>query len=369
MADREESGSRTEEPTAKRRQQARDEGRIARSSEFSAATMLLLGTVLLGTAGGRTIGTALTRLFRTAPAWLVMDQPGMGGAVSLIRSLLIKMFVSALPFGVGLALVAIAVGLVQSRGAASAKPLAPDWSRVNPATGLKRLFGGESLINLVKSLVKMAVLGTVTYMVLRAAWPTFVALGDSPVGEIGKVLRNTMIKLGTTVGLAFMGIGALDYLVQNYRHEQTLKMSRQEIVQEQKEQEGDPQIKARIRQIARQRVRKMMLSQVRTADVVITNPTHIAVALKYDPEAAAAPMVLAIGERKLAQRIKEIAMEAGVPLVENKLLARALRATATAGSPIPPALYVAVAEILAFVYRMRGKMPSLMGAKTVRRNP
>jgi flagellar biosynthetic protein FlhB len=137
-------------------------------------------------------------------------------------------------------------------------------------------------------------------------------------------------------------------------------MSRQEVVQEYREQEGDPHVKARIRQIARQRARQRMLTSVAKADVVITNPTHIAIALRYDAAVSPAPIVVAMGERKLAERIKLLAKQAGVPLVENKPLARALLATCTVGAPIPPTMYVAVAEILAFVYKMRGRIPGAL---------
>ena len=141
MAEREENESRTEEPTARRRQQSRDEGRIARSQELSAALMLVAGTMLLASAGGRSIGAALTTLFRTAPGWIMIDPPTVGGAVSLIRTLIGQALVAALPLGIGLVIVALGAGLIQSRGSASSKPLAPDWSRVNPMTGLKRIVG------------------------------------------------------------------------------------------------------------------------------------------------------------------------------------------------------------------------------------
>ncbi len=161
--------------------------------------------------------------------------------------------------------------------------------------------------------------------------------------------------MSLAISLAFLAIGALDYVVQFFRLEKSLKMSKQEVIQEHRDQEGDPQIKARIRQIARQRTRQRMLSQVAKADVVITNPTHIAIALKYDVATGGAPVVVGMGERKLAERIKLLARQAGVPMIENKPLARALLATCKVGAPIPPAMYVAVAEILAYVYKMRGR--------------
>jgi len=366
MADRDQQDNRTEAPTPRRRQQARDEGRIARSPEFGAAVLLLSGTLLMGSLAGRAIGAHVVELFRTGPNWLLIEPPALGGATTLIRAVVWRSAGAMTPFALGLTIVALAVSLLQSRGVASWKPIKPDLNRISPAAGFRRIFGSEAALNLFKSAFKLVVLGAVTYVVLRRAWPHFVALADAPPTEIVTALRSSTVRIGLTVGLAFLALGVFDYGVQFFRLEKSLKMSRQEVIQEFREQEGDPQIKARIRQVARQRARQRMLAQVARADVVITNPTHIAVALKYDLSLAAAPMVVAMGERKLAERIKLIAQQAGVPLVENRPLARALLATCTVGAPIPPALYVAVAEILAFVYKTRGRLPAALARATGR---
>jgi flagellar biosynthetic protein FlhB len=161
------------------------------------------------------------------------------------------------------------------------------------------------------------------------------------------------------VGLVFLLIAGLDYGFQVWQFEKSLRMTKQEVVQEHRQTEGDPMVKGRIRQLQKAMARKRMLTNVATADVVVTNPTRIAVALKYDPLVSPAPVVLAMGERLLAKRIREIAARAGVPIIENKPLARALFATAKVGTPIPPALYVAVAEVIAFVFRRKGtQLPS-----------
>ena len=351
----EQGDNRTEEPTARRRQEARDEGRIAKSHEFGAAAMLLAGAVLLAGWGGRAIGAESIGMFRMMPAQLLAGQPSAEGFTVLLRTVTLRAAAAMAPLAIGLAIVGIADGLLQSRGSASWKPLHPDLSRINPMTGFGRIFGTEALFNLVKALLKLLALGAVVVTVLRGAWPHFVALGEQGPADIVTALRSSTLRMSLAISIAFLAIGALDYLVQLFRLEKSLKMSRQDVVQEQREQEGDPQIKARIRQIARQRNRQRMLSQVTKADVVITNPTHIAIALKYDVATSGAPVVMAMGERKLAERIKLLAKSAGVPMVENKPLARALLATCKVGAPIPPAMYVAVAEILAYVYRMRGR--------------
>lgn len=363
MADEEASDNRTEDPTPRRREQAREEGKVAKSPEFAAAVMLLAGTFFLANFGGRAIGRYVLELFAVAPNWLLVEQPSVVGVTELVKMVAFRTAVALAPLGFGLSVVAVAVGLLQTRGIASWKPLEPDFSRIDPMKGFARIFGTEAAVNLVKSALKLAILGVVTYGVLKRAWPQFTALGDASPSDIVSVLHSSTIKMSMTVALAFLAIGGFDYGIQFFRIEKSLKMSRQEIVQEHREQEGDPQIKARIRQIARQRARQRMLTQVQQADVVITNPTHIAIALRYDAAQGGAPVVVAMGERKLAERIKRIAKAAGVPMVENKPLARALLATCKVGAPIPPALYVAIAEILAYVYRLRQRLPAALAER------
>lgn len=358
MAEEETSDNKTEDPTPRRRQMARDEGRVAKSPEFAAAVMLLAGTFFLANFGGRAIGHFVLEMFSVGPGWLLLEQPSILGVTQLVKMVTFRAVAAFAPFAIGLSIVAIAVGLLQTRGVASWKPLQPDFSRVDPMKGFARIFGTEAAVNLVKSALKLTILGFVTWGVLKRAWPQFTMLGDQGPADIVTVLHSATVRMSMTVALAFLAIGGFDYGIQFFRIEKSLKMSRQEVVQEHREQEGDPHIKARIRQIARQRARQRMLTQVQKADVVITNPTHIAVALRYDATQAGAPLVVAMGERKLAERIKRIAKAAGVPMVENKPLARALLATCKVGAPIPPALYVAVAEILAYVYRLRQRLPS-----------
>lgn len=354
MADQEQqSDDRNEDPTPRRRQKAREEGKIARSAEFGSAGMLLVGGLILGSFAGRSLGAGAMDLFRTGPSWLLMEEPSVLGVVALVRMVVLRYGVAMAPLFLGLAIAAVVFGLLQTKGLVTTKPLAPDFNRINPLNGIKRVFGTESIVNLVKSLLKLVVLGFITWAVIDAAWPGFVTLIDAGPPDVVKAVASTTMRLSLTLAVAFMAIGVLDYAVQFHRLEKSLKMSRYEIVQEHREQEGDPHIKARIRQIGRQRARQRMLSQVAHADVVITNPTHIAVALKYDVTLSGAPVVVAMGERKLAERIKKIAAGAGVPMIENKPLARTMLATAVVGAPIPPALYVAVAEILAYVYKMK----------------
>lgn len=363
MANQEQGDNRTEDPTPRRRQQAREEGRLAKSQELVAGAVLVTGAVLIAGAAGRSVGDYAIELFQVAPGWLSTTDQTVSGAIALMRNLTWRTALAMAPFFVGLLIAAIALGLVQTRGNVSWTPLRPDPARINPIAGFGRLLGADAAINLVKSLLKLTILAGLTYLVLSRLWPRFVAANHADPLEVAGLLGVATNRIAVWIGGAFLLLGLLDYAIQFFRIEKSLKMSKQEVIQEHKEQEGDPQIKARIRQIARQRARQRMLSQVSRADVVITNPTHIAVALRYDPTSGGAPVVLAMGERKLAERIKRIAAAAGVPMVENKPLARALLATCSVGAPIPPAMYVAVAEILAYVYRIRRKLPGAVAAR------
>lgn len=355
MAENESAQERTEKPTQRRLDQAREEGKVARSQDLSTAAVVLTATALLAGAGGTAIGGLGIRLLRDSAAALAAPPMSAEGAIGLIRATGQAMLLALLPFAVGVVAVVGLVNLIQARGTFSLHPLTPRLSHINPLEGLKRILGVDGLVLLLKATAKVVILGGVTWMVLRGAWPTLVSLGDMGVPDLVTVLRHLTMKLSFTVGLAFLALAAADYGWQVFRTEKSLRMTRYEVVREHRETEGDPLVKSRIQSTARARARQRMLQAVPTADVVVTNPTHVAVALRYDVSTHLAPIVVAMGERKLAERIKLIAARAGVPLVENRPVARALLATATVGQPIPSALYAAVAEILAFVYRQRGR--------------
>jgi flagellar biosynthetic protein FlhB len=199
----------------------------------------------------------------------------------------------------------------------------------------------------------------VTYLVIKQSWQELMALGGTGPSEISAVLRTVLIRLGLFTGIAFLSIAVVDYLFQRSRFEKSMRMTRQEVVYEHRETDGDPIVKSRVRALMMAQARRRMMQQVPKADVVVVNPTAIAVALKYDMEVAPAPVIVAMGQRKFAQRIRDLARKADVPIVENRATARALLATGKVGKPIPPALYAAVAEILAFVYRQRAKLYGL----------
>jgi flagellar biosynthetic protein FlhB len=345
---------RTEAATPKRREEARREGRVPRSQELSAAALLLAGAGALAMAGGAALATHAVRTLRMGDAWLTADPMTPNGAIALVEHVGRATLLALAPFLVGIAGFTLLVNAVQARGVVTVEPLAPKLSHIDPIAGLKRLFSAQAAFNVLKAILKLAIIGLVAWTLFRRAWPEILSTGGAAVPQIMGVARALAIRMAVLVGLVFLAIAALDYGFQLWQYEKSLRMTKQEVIQEHRESEGDPAVKGRIRQLQKAMARKRMLAHVATADVVVTNPTHIAVALKYDPLVAAAPVVVAMGERLLAQRIREIAQRARVPVVENKPLARALFANAKVGSPVPPALYVAVAEVIAFVFRRKG---------------
>ncbi len=353
MAENEDGQERSESPTTRRRQQAVDEGNVPRSAELSAATVLLAGAAMLGMAGGSSLGHFATRVLHESAGALSSGPLTPVGAVTILRSLTLGLLVALAPFVGGVAALTVFVNLAQARGAFTPGAVSFKWHNLNPTGGFKKLFSKDALINLPKSMLKLGALGWITWIVLKSHWPELISLSMTGPGAVLAVMQTLTVRLVLTIGLAFLVIAAGDYAWQLWRHEESLKMTKQEVKNENRDTEGDPHIKARIRSMQMQRARSRMFQAVPHADVVVTNPTHVAVALKYDPEVSPAPLVVAMGERKVAERIKKIARESGVPCIENKPVARALLATSAIGRPIPPALYAAVAEILAWVFRMK----------------
>jgi len=364
MSERENDGQeRTESPTPRKRERAREEGKVARSTELPAALGLLAGAVILSAAGGRALAGFSTQMLNESSRRLAGGEMNAGEASAVLRHLVFGLLLALAPSLAAVGAAVLGVNLIQARGVMSWKPLMPKLSNLSPLSGFKRMIGTDALFNLLKSMLKLAALALVSWIVVGRSLPSLISLPDTPTLGVAAVMRDLMLRLGLCTGLAFAAIAAVDYGFRVFRHEQELRMSRQEMRQELRESEGDPLVKARQRSLARSRARQRMLQAVPSADVVIVNPTHIAVALRYDVSVSPAPVVVAMGQRKIAQRIKELALRHGVAVIENKPVARALLAAGRIGLPIPPALYAAVAEILAFVYRQRTRRgePGLPG--------
>ena len=274
----------------------------------------------------------------------------------LMHSMVIQLILIITPVLLTGFVVAIVCDVAQVKWKPTGKPLQPKFSKLNPVKGFGRIFSSNSLVELVKSILKLGVIGYVVYSYLKDRIGQIFLLYDITLNQAIGLIGETVIDLGIRVAAVYMVIAFLDYAYQKWKFREDMKMTKQEVKDEYKNQEGDPQIKGKQRQRMREASMRRMMQQLPEADVVITNPTHYAVAVKYDPDKYDAPYVLAKGENYLAQRIKDIAKENDIEIVENKPLARMLYANVEIGELIPPELYQAVAEVLAFVYHLKGKV-------------
>jgi len=353
MADTE--AERTEEATPKRRDEARDEGRVPKSQELTIAVSLL-GSAMAISALTPMMGRSLLNILGEGLSQIGTLRVDMESAPLILRDTFMKAGSATLALLLALAAATLAIGALQARGVFSLKALEPKFNRLNPAENIKNMIGVKTVVELFKSLAKVAIIGVAGGGSIKTAIPESVTL--SQMSQLGFMflVKKYAIRMLASAGASYLALAGADYLYQWWQHEKSLKMTKEEVKQEMKQNDGDPHIKQRRRALARQYARKQMMKDVPKADVVIVNPTHIAIAIKYDPTVAPAPYVLAIGMNKVALRIKEIAAESGVPMVENRPVARALLKTAKVGTMIPYEMYMAVAEVLAFVIRTRGKL-------------
>lgn len=341
---------RTEAATPKRRQEARTRGQVARSVEVSSAAILLATFGVLGASGGFMF-TELGGFMRALLGRMVSHRDlSPDGLYSLGMHVLIEVGKVAGPVVAASYLVGLVTNLAQVGLVFTAEPLAPRLSRIDPAAGLARIFSGRALAELLKSCVKVIIIGYYGYLTLRQDYPLLVATGAMELGQTLVTMGNLALRLGLRIGIALAVLAALDYAYQRWEFLNSLKMTKQEVKEELRQTEGDPLLRARIRTRQRQIAMHRMMQEVPKADVVVTNPVHLAVALKYDPGMMRAPKVVAKGARLLAQRIRDLAITNNVPIVENKPLAQALYKAVDIGREIPAYLYKAVAEILAYVY-------------------
>ena len=341
------AADKTEEATPRRLEKAREEGQVIISRELISFTVL--GAGLLGMVFGLpTLGYELMRGMRGVMENTHQLQIALVGPEMMRLGLMAILPVMAMGM-IG----AIAATMLQSRGLISAKGLKPQFSRINPASGIKRLLGPEGAIEFLRTLIKLAVICAALWWALGDPQELRMVLSLSP-GDLLQQMMQASMDLFIAAVLAFAAIAVLDYLVVRFRHLRRLRMTRQELREEVKESEGDPQIKGRIRNLRMARARRRMMAAIPKAAVIITNPTHYAVALAYDETSQAAPRVVAKGTEVVAARIRAVAEEAGVPLVSNPPLARALFKLELE-TEIPAEHYQAVAEIIAYVWRLRGR--------------
>ena len=347
MAEEQDNSQKTEDPTQKRLEEARRKGDIAKSQDVPIWFLMMAIAGIMAAAGplAAMIADPLVR---------IMDHPHAfhlagGGAQQLMTSLLMSL---AFPLGVIFAAIAVAGVLghiVQSRPLWTGEKIKPDLSKLSPMKGLQRMFGMQGWVNLLKSIAKM---GAITAAMIYAVWPEATAISESGRLDPSGMLAMTQVIAGRLLLAAVIVVGLIaggDFIYQRWSFMQRMRMSRRDVRDEVKQQEGDPHIRARLRQIRLERSRKRMMQNVPKSTVVITNPTHYSVALRYDPEKDAAPMCMAKGADEVALRIRELAKEHNIPIVETVPLARALFASVEVEESVPREHFEAVAKVIGFV--------------------
>ena len=345
--------SKTEKATPKKRRDERKKGNVLMSKDAIAVATLLgsLGMVLVM---GDVVLEQVSMLFRQSFLYIAGGTSGIipGILSELFKTCVLSMVIMAGPFLAVTALLAVGVTFFQTRLLVSGESIRPKFSRINPLQGFKRLFSLRSVIEALKGILKITVLLVIIANYFRNVALGFVRFLDMDLTQSCAILFQEILTLVFQIAVAFVALAFFDYLYQWWDYERQLRMSKQEIKEEYKNTEGDPQIKSKIKQIQRQRAQQRMMQQVPDADVVIRNPTHFAVALRYKPEEDNAPIVLAKGMDELALRIVKVAEDAQVSVVENVPLARSLYANVDIGREIPPELYGPVAEVLVYVLKL-----------------
>ena len=348
-------GEKTEKATPKKLEEARKEGQVARSTDVVTAFMLLGLFVGLKICVGY-IGNGFLQQFHkvySSISAVTADEVTKKTMLEWVRSEIGEITLIAAPLMIVAVVVAVVFNLAQVKWKPTAKPLKPKPGKINPLKGMKKLFSKDKIMELLKSVAKVGVLSYVVYATLKDEYGLLFQFYRYEIGEAILTIGNLVINIGIKIAACFLAIAAVDYFYQKRKFAEDMKMTKQEIKDEFKNSEGDPQIKGKIRAKMREASQRRMMDSVPDADVVITNPTHLAVALKYDREASQAPIVVAKGADYVAQKIKDIARDNNVEIVENKPVARMLYYNVDLDQEIPPELYQAVAEILAYVYGLK----------------
>ena len=345
---------RTEQATPRRREEARKKGQVPKSREIPSVMVLMAGGSILFF-----LGTFMVQQLSS----LTVQFLGQVGTLSLnpdsLQSLNMKLIPSLLlilsPVLITVSVISILSHYVQSGPLLAPDTIKPDWSKISLVKGFGRMFSKQSLVELLKSIFKIVIIGGMAYSIIKKEMPHVLLLTGQEPSAILHYVRSISWGLLLKVGLVMMLLAGLDYLFQRWSYEKSLRMTKQEIKEEMKSTEGDPLIKSRIRSIQRQLARRRMMAEVPKADVIITNPTHLAIALRYQIKEMEAPKVVAKGAGWIAEKIIEIGRNHQIPLVENKPLAQTLYKTVDLGKMIPSVLYQVVADILAYVYRIKNK--------------
>lgn len=350
-------GEKTEQPTAKKLRDARKEGQVAKSTELNMAVTLLGLFLLLKFMVGK-IGENLLEsyhFFWNQFANVVREEFTLQTGMRFLKESIQVIIQTAGFIFIFTMIVVVLINVWQVKWRPTTKPLAPKFSKLNPIKGFRKIISKEKLMDFLKSVLKIAVIIYILYTALKDDWPLLLSLYELSFFGAIQLIGSTVIQLGIKISLFFLIIGIMDLFYQRIKFKNDMKMTKQEVKDEYKNTEGDPQIKGKIRGKMREASQKRMMQALPKADVVITNPTHLAVAIQYDKEKNAAPVVIAKGADYIAQKIKEIAKENKIEIVENKPLARMLYYNVDLNCEIPQELYQMVAEVLAYVYSLKKK--------------
>ena len=343
---------KTEKPSPRRIGRVRQEGNVAKSGELNSAAILLVGTIMLYILIGKMI-------YGLKSNFVIMwgEIPHIELTIDALQQYLIalvnKMAVILGPALLAIMVIGVLINIVQVGFLFTLKPITPKLSKINPLSGFSRFFNVRSVVELAKSILKISFIGFIAYWSIKSDFDDFIPLVDKSVGQITTFMGLLTFKVALRTALAVLLLAILDFTWIRYKYFKDLRMTKQEVKEEHRQAEGPPEVRSHIRRVQLGTAMQRMMREVPGAEVVITNPTHFAVALKYDQETYAAPVVVAKGARLVAERIKKIALENDIPIVENRPLAQALYKSVDVGNFIPEKFFAAVAEILAFVYRLK----------------
>lgn len=355
-----EGGEKTEPATAKKLKDARDEGQVAKSKELSAAVDLIALFLVLKifiSYIGENLISVFAVIYNKIPDIINDSAGGMSifSATTVINNVMLVILKIVAPvFLIGIAC-CILINILQVGWKVTTKPMQPKGSKLNPLKGFQRIFSKDSLFELVKSIAKLALIIYVAYTAIKDHQNELFLLYEIPLMQVIALVGDIVIDTGLKISIVYLVVGIADWIYQKHKFKEDMKMTKQEVKDEYKNTEGNPEIKGRQRSKMREVSQRRMMQSLPTADVVITNPTHLSVAIRYVAEENSAPVVIAKGEDYLALKIREIARENHIEIVENKPLARMLYANVDIGAEVPPELYQAVAEVLAFVYSLKNK--------------
>lgn len=349
---------KTEKATPRKRKKAREEGQVLQSREINTSLTLLAAFVLLFLLSGY-IGSSMRLVSHQLfdEQLLNEDLYNITNIQLLSMHVILRIMLIFLPLALTVLVIGVICSYLQVGFLITPKPIQPKLSKLDPVKGLKKLFSLEKVIELFKSLIKIFMIGYVVYRYVVGQLETIFSMMAMEIDQIILITSRITLNIGLRAGLILVLLAVIDYFYQRYEYEKKLKMSKQEVKDEYKQIEGDPKIKSKIRQKQMQISMRRMMQEIPKADVIITNPTHYAVAIQYSPETYSAPLVLAKGQNLVAQNIKKQAALYDIPTVENIYLARTLYETVEIGQVIPPELYEAVAEVLAYVYQMNKMKP------------